>query len=297
MGTYKKLKTNYLIDMRLITIPLYTLIMFGIFACDKDDDSTEKQTVENFIFEDGFETQDNSVNELFPSNGSRWSSIQQSDPTDATNEISISDINFSEGRNALRLLAFRSDNSLSKMDIEKNGFSAFKGDRVLIKADFFIGNTANIENLLLIDLECCSCWDPTANVENQCPGVRLKMSGGNDFLSIERGKIAESTIEQTSFPFPRNEWVNVQWEMTLSDTDNGMNKVLINGTEVVNSSGTNMPNAQTFRAIFAQEGIDFTLQEPAFYERVQIGATANPTAENIELFIDNFSIVVEKNVP
>lgn len=281
--------------MKLIKITLYAILVFGFFACEKGDNTIEQQTVENFIFEDGFETESNSVNELFLSNGSRWSSIQQSDPTNATNEISISDINFSEGQNSLRLFAFQSDNSLSKMDIEKNGFSAFANDKVIIKADFFIGNTANIENLLLIDLECCSCWDSTANVENQCPGIRLQMSGGNDFLSIERGKIAESTIEQTSFQFPRNEWVTVQWEMILSNNNNGMNKLLINGTEVLNSSGTNMPNAQTFRDIFAQEGIDFTLQEPTFYERVQIGATANPTTEDIELFVDDFSIVVEKN--
>lgn len=281
--------------MKLIKITLYAILVFGFFACEEGDNTIEQQTVENFIFEDGFETENNSVNELFLSNGSRWSSIQQSDPTNATNEISISDINFSEGQNSLRLFAFQSDNSLSKMDIEKNGFSAFANDKVIIKADFFIGNTANIENLLLIDLECCSCWDSTANVENQCPGIRLQMSGGNDFLSIERGKIAESTIEQTSFQFPRNEWVTVQWEMILSNNNNGMNKLLINGTEVLNSSGTNMPNAQTFRDIFAQEGIDFTLQEPTFYERVQIGATANPTTEDIELFVDDFSIVVEKN--
>lgn len=283
--------------MRLQKILLYIVISGGFFACDKDVNTAEEQTVENFIFEDGFETENNSLNELFPSDGSRWTSIQQSNPTNASNEISISETHFSEGQNSLRLFAFESDNSLSKMDIEKSGFKAFANDKVIIKADFYLGSTENIENLLLIDLECCECWDQTVNLENQCPGIRLMMSGGNDFLSIERGKIAGNTIEQTSFQFPRNQWVNVQWEMTLSDNENGMNKLLINGTELINSTGTNMPNAQTFRDIFAQEGIDFTLQEPTFYERIQIGATANPTAENIELFVDDFSIEVERKVP
>ena len=278
-------------------IILCLLIIFLLIGCDKDDKTVEEPIVENFVFEDGFETQNNVIDELFPSNGNRWTSIQQSDPTNASNEISISDVEFSEGQNSLRLYAHKSDNSLSKIDIEKSGFSAFANDKVIIRADFYIGNTGNIENLLLVDLECCSCWDPTVNIENKCPGVRLIMSGGNDFLSIERGKIAESTIEQTSFKFPRNQWVTVQWELTLSDNDNGMNKLSINGTEVINSTGTNMPNAKTFQDIFAQEGIDFTLQEPTFYERVQIGATANATTEDIELFIDNFSMIVEKNMP
>ena len=65
----------------------------------------------------------------------------------------------------------------------------------------------------------------------------------------------------------------------------------------VGNPSTDLPNAQTFHDLFAQEGIDFTLQEPTFYERIQIGATANPTSENIELFIDDFSISIEKNVP
>ncbi|EDP98235.1 hypothetical protein KAOT1_13497 [Kordia algicida OT-1] len=54
-----------------------------------------------------------------------------------------------------------------------------------------------------------------------------------------------------------------------------------------------MPNAEIFRQVFLNEGINFTLQEPVFYERVQIGVTANPTASTVELFVDNFSIQVE----
>jgi hypothetical protein len=119
------------------------------------------------------------------------------------------------------------------------------------------------------------------------------MSGGNDYLSIERGKISGTTLQQTNFAFPRNQWVSVQWEMTMSDTENGLNRLLINGTEVINESAMNMPNAQIFSDVFTNQGIDFTLQEPTFYERVQIGATANPTSGNIELFVDNFTIKVE----
>ena len=75
--------------MRLIKITLYTLIVFGFFACDKEDNTTEEQTVENFIFEDGFETAGNSLQELFPSDGSRWSNLQQVNPNNGENEIEI----------------------------------------------------------------------------------------------------------------------------------------------------------------------------------------------------------------
>ncbi len=283
------MKTN-----RIFCILCIGLIFLG---CSTDQNNQEEPASESFLFEDGFETQNNLIDELFPSNGSRWSSIQQTDPSNATNEISISTNEFSEGQNALRLLAQQSDDQLSKINIEKGGLNITSGDKVIIKANFYINSAESLENLLLIDLECCSCWDPTVGdnfgAENQCPGVRLMMSGGNDYLSIERGKISGTTLLQTNFSFPRNQWVSVQWEMTLSDSADGLNRLLINGTEVINETGMNMPNAAVFKEVFLNQGINFTLQEPIFYERVQIGATANPTAGTIELFVDDFSIRVE----
>ena len=276
---------------------IFAIIAFIFMGCDKDENNPEEHLEESFLFEDGFETQNNLLDELFPSNGNRWSTIQQTDPTNTTNEISISNTEFNEGQNSLRVLAYQSDSDLSKVDIEKNGLNIISGNKVTIKADFYIVGTESIENLLLLDLECCSCWDPTVGdnygSENQCPGVRLMMSGGNDYLSIERGKISGTTMQQTDFAFPRNQWVTVQWEMTMSDNENGLNRLIINETEVINQTGMNMPNAQVFTDVFLNQSIDFTLQEPTFYERVQIGATANPTAGNIELFVDDFSIKVE----
>jgi hypothetical protein len=275
----------------------FVIIAFIFMGCEKVENNSEEPLEESFLFEDGFETQNDLLDELFPSDGNRWSTIQQTDPTNATNEISISNFEFNEGQNALRVIAYQSDSDLSKVDIEKNGLNIISGDKVTIKADFYIVGTESIENLLLLDLECCSCWDPTVGdnygSENQCPGVRLMMSGGNDYLSIERGKISGTTMQQTDFAFPRNQWVTVQWEMTMSDNENGLNRLIINGNEVINETGMNMPNAQVFTDVFLNQGIDFTLQEPTFYERVQIGATANPTAGNIELFVDDFSIKVE----
>lgn len=272
------------------------LLLIFVLACE--DSSNDVATpIQKFIFEDGFETQNNTINELFPSDASRWTSIQQDDPANATNEITIIQNEFTEGQNAIRFLAYASDTQLSKINIEKSDFAAQKGDKVTINADFYINTEETIQNLLLIDLECCSCWDPSVidmnSVENQCPGIRLILSGENEYLSIERGKISATTLSQTSISFPRKQWVSVTWETTLSDTDNGINKLSINGTEVINETGMNMPNAEIFRTIFLNQGIDFSLQEPVFYERVQIGATANPTNENIELFVDNFSITIE----
>ncbi len=264
-------------------------ILLVITSCSKDDNLLPTGKVD-YLFEDGFETQDNDLMELFPSNGSRWTNIQQVNPNGGDNEIGIESNTVLSGNNSLRVYTTASDSALSKIDIEKEGFKAPEGSTVRIEANFFIASTENIENLLLIDLECCSCWDPTVS-DNQCPGIRLIMKA-NDFLSIERGKILGSTMLQTNMAFPRNEWVNVVWEMNLSPNSDGFNKLFINNQEVLSETGMNMPNASLFKTEFAANGIDFELQQPLFYERFQIGATANPTQSNIEIFIDDVKLKI-----
>ena len=82
--------------------------------------------------------------------------------------------------------------------------------------------------------------------------------------------------------------------MNLSEeNENSLNQLTIDGIEAISAKGMNLPNAEIFRQIFATNNIDFKLQEPVFYERIQIGVTANPTAGEIELLVDNFSMVIK----
>ena len=279
-------------------LPYLSVLSVIVASCSSDESSSLPQQPEIFLFEDGFETENLMLDELFPSDGCRWTNFQQTYPSSNINEVSILNTPVSEGENSIRFFSYASDTQLSKIDIEKNGLQIAAGDRLRIEADFFIVGTGAIENLLILDVECCSCWDPTVGdnlgAENQCPGVRLLMSGTNDYLSIERGKIGGPTLQQTNFSFPRNQWVNVVWEMTLSDEDDGVYQLTIEGVEGINTTGRNLPNAEVFREIFAEQDIEFTLQQPVFYERVQIGATANPTADNVELYVDDVSIQIEK---
>lgn len=273
---------------KLHLLPFVTLLLV-IMSCS-DNDTIEEDVDENisFVFEDGF-SNTGSLFDLFPDDGSRWTNIQQVDPEGGTNQLSITESGL-DG-DGLSILAAPSDDVLSKMDIEKSGFNAPAGSTVTIEADIYIENSESLQDLLLIDLECCACWDPTVE-NNQCPGVRLMMSGGNDFLSIERGKILGTTLTQTQFAFPRKEWVHISWQMTLSDDDDGTNMLYINDQLVLSETGMNLPNADQFRDEFAQYDINFELQEPLYYERVQIGATANPTEHTIEMYIDNFRLEI-----
>lgn len=247
-----------------------------------------------FIFSDGFETTTDDFFNLFPDDGSRWSGTQIVSPNSGENSLMLSTEQVREGQQSLVIESKQSDEILSKVDIEKGGFIAQENSTVIIETDFYIDSNTNLENLFLIDLECCSCWDPNVP-DNQCPGIRLSMSGGNDYLSIERGKIAGTTLSQSELQFPRKEWVNVRWQMQLSSLDNGINELFINDQKVLSESAMNLPNAELFKTLFAENDIDFELQQPIAYERVQIGATANPNAEDLTMYVDNFSISVLTN--
>ena len=164
------------------------MLLVFVSACS-DDGQEDIVSGAPFEFHDGFEGA-TELNDLFVSDGSRWTTLQQVDPDGATNEIGINNDLSSEGNNSLHFLARKSDVVLSKIDIEKSGFQAFSNSTVIISADFYISTLDPISDILLIDLECCSCWD-TSVPDNQCPGVRLQMSAENDYLYIERGKISQ----------------------------------------------------------------------------------------------------------
>lgn len=283
---------------------LLSLIVFFSFSCsnsDSEEIETQTEISTDFIFEDGFETSSTEFSDLFPNDNSRWTTVQLISPNNTTNSLELSSAIASEGNQSLAIQSKQSNDILSKADIEKGGFNAVEDDKVSIQADFYIDSDANLENLFLFDLECCSCWDPSVDDDpsvdgdNKCPGVRLMLSGGNDYLAIERGKIAGSTLSQTTTKFPRKAWVTVRWELKLSPNDNGSNKLFINGNQILSENGMNMPNASIFRDVFAESDIEFELQEPISYERIQIGATANPDSEDLLLYIDNFSLRIEKD--
>ncbi len=275
---------------------LFILLIIALISCstDAEDPRQMNEDTVNFEFSDGFETSSDNFFSLFPNDGSRWTGTQLVNPSGSVNTLELSTARASEGGQSLRIDVKQSNAILSKADIEKSGFRAAENSRVVIEADFYIDSDVNLENLLLIDLECCSCWDPSVP-DNQCPGIRLAMTGGNDYLSIERGKIAGTTIGQAAFQFPRNEWVNIRWQMQLSNENDGSNQLFINDQQVISENGMNLPNAEIFKSIFAEEGIDFQLQEPVYYERIQLGATANPDAGDLILYVDNFTISINQN--
>lgn len=274
---------------------VHTVVLLLLFAsCKKDEEeNTPGSSGPKYTFYDSFEEPGPDGEDLFPEDGSRWTNLQIVSPDGETNTWFPTTNQAVTGDYSVYFEAAASGSPLSKMCIEKNGLEIREGDRVTIEARFFIASTAILEGLHLIDLESCNCWDPNVP-NNQCPGVRVMLGGGNDFPTIERGKISQPNYFQNSVQIPRFAWFRLKWVMDLSPNDSeGFNQLYLNDDVLISSSGMNMPNAEIFANIFEDAGQTFVLQEPVVYHRIQVGATANPTSYDIPLYVDDVRITVE----
>ena len=124
--------------------------------------------------------------------------------------------------------------------------------------------------------------------------IKGLQTGGDDYLVVERGKIGlrGESLRQNSFHFPRDRWVELKWVLDLSPTEDGRAELYLDGQQILAASGINMPNADIFAQLGEENGIDFTLQEPVYYERIQVGVTANSGVDSVHLFVDDVSVVV-----
>ena len=120
-----------------LTLCFFTLL---IISCSSDSDSETEPENDgiDFQFSDGFETNQDNFDELVPLDGSRWSGTQIVNPTGKENSLSLSTIQASEGNQSLAIEVKKSNEVLSKADIEKGGFQAPVNSTVVIEADFYI---------------------------------------------------------------------------------------------------------------------------------------------------------------
>ena len=279
--------------LRLSAAAAAASILVALAACERSEaDPPAPPPDLPYVWSDGFEAPNATVDDLLARDGSRWTNVQLVHPSGGTNVLEPQRDRVREGEAALRIVAQPADDILSKAGIEKGGFFAPEGASVTLAADVYLAGAPDLRELFLIDLECCSCWDPDVP-DNQCPGIRLKLAGDGPYLAVERGKILGSTLRQDDTPFPTDRWVRITWELDLSTEDAGATRVLLDGVPVLERSGYNLPVADALRAAFAAEGIDFELTQPVGYERFQIGATANPTSSTVELYVDDVEVRVE----
>jgi len=138
-----------------------------------------------------------------------------------------------------------------------------EGDVCSVVAEFKIPQFSG-GRISLLDLECKYCG------YSEQPGIRLFLnSDGSVFLDRAKLGFLTSPFKQTSLPlFPFDTWTKLKVKVVMGKGSAGVAKVFINGSKVLEASGTTMPDQN----VADEFGVTLTNEQ---YDRWQVGITAN----------------------
>ncbi len=247
--------------MKKIFIVSISLVLF--IGCKK------KQFFDgpNF-YQDDFEAY-SSLNDLLLSDDQLWSFTQL---TRSENTIIVDTNNVHSGNKSLKFSAQKSDDEgASKSSISKQNMAFWEGETVRMSAWYFIEGTNALDWLFLMDLE-------EQAAIGAGPGMRLAMVDNQ--LRVEY-KFNEKDIVQPTgqeIDFPRNQWVEVVWEVKLSRKKKGTVKLWQNGQLILDTKkNTTLPKD----LLYFQQGTK------GMYSSCEIGITANSKDNNLTIWVDD----------
>lgn len=238
-----------------------TLLGFIAIACNKE----KIYDGPNYI-EDDFENYSALDDLLIPDN-KLWSFTQL---TRKGNAITVDSSFAHSGNKSLLFTAAKSDNEgASKTSLAKQKMSFWKGETVRLCAWYYLEGNQKLEWLFLMDLE-----EQTAIGAG--PGMRLALVDNQ--LRVEH-KFNEKDIKQTTaIDFPRDEWVEIVWEVKLDRKKKGAVKLWQNGQLIIDSKKNNtLPKD----ILYFQQGTK------GMYSSCEIGITANSSNNSTKLWVDD----------
>lgn len=223
------------------------------------------------FFQDDFESY-STLSDLmlpYPENNLLWSYTQQ---TRYGNEISVDTTHSHSGKASLKFTAKKSDNEgASKSSIAKQKMAFWEGETMQVSGWYFIEGTNQLEWLFLFDLE-----EQTAIGAG--PGIRLAMVDNK--LRVEY-KFNEKDVVQTpgqELDFPRNQWVEIIWQVKLSQKGEGAIQLWQDGQLIIDSqNNTTLPSD----FLYFQQGTK------GMYSSIEIGITANSHDNDLTIWVDD----------
>lgn len=241
------------------------LVILSLIACKK-----EKFFDGPDFYHDDFEPY-NKLDDLLLPNDQFWSFTQL---TKSENGIYVDSTHAHTGSKSLLFEAEKSDDEiLSKCSIAKQKMAFWEGETVRLKAFYFLEGTARLDWLFLMDLE-----EKTAIGAG--PGMRLALVDNK--LRVEH-KFNEKDIIQTAgqeIDFPRNQWVEIVWEIKLSQKKKGEVRLWQNGQLLLEKENhTTLPKD----ILYFQQGTK------AMYSSCEIGITANSRDNDARLWVDDIT--------
>lgn len=249
-------------NMKKIVILLLPILLF---SCKK-----EKYFDGPNSYSDGFENY-STIEDLLIDGDAFWSYTQI---TKTENSISVDTTFAHTGNKSLKFIAKKSDDVLSKCSVAKQKMAFYEKETVQVKIWYYLVGNVSCEWLFLLDLE----EQATIGLG---PGVRLALV--DDKIRMEY-KFNESDVVQTvgsEIDFPRNQWVELIWEVKLSQKEKGSVKVYQNGQLIINKDKIKTLPTDI---LYAQQGTK------GMYQSIEIGLTANTYDNNMIIYADDFEI-------
>lgn len=245
---------------QLLILLIYGVVLTG---CNK-----EKLFDGPDFYEDDFETY-SSLDELISTDDKNWSYTQI---TREGNNITVDTSKAHSGSRSLKFFAKKSDgDGASKCSILKQNMAFWDGETVRLTGWYFIEGTAALDYLFLFDLE-------EQVTIGAGPGIRLALHNNQLMLDY---KFFEDNILQPAgqeIDFPRNQWVQVTWEVKLSQKNKGSVKLWQNGQLIIDKNNcTTLP-----------KDILYDLQgTKGMYSSIEIGITANSKESDLTIWVDD----------
>lgn len=201
----------------------------------------------------------------------RWSFTQITREGNLVSPDSI----FSRSGKSLRFEAIKSEEDLlSKCSIAKQKMAFWEGEVVYVSAWYYLSGDQPLNWCFLMDLE-------ERTPIGSGPGMRLALV--NNQIRIEY-KFNEDDLlqkEEVATDFPRNEWVHLEWEVELSQKEEGSTRFWQNGELLIEAFGVRtLPDD----VLYFQQGTK------GMYTSIEIGLTANSDDNDALLWVDDFLI-------
>lgn len=249
--------------MKRISILLLPLLWL---SCDK-----QKLFDGPNAYSDDFESYA-AIEETIDGNDVNWSFFQN---TLSANSISLDTSIVHSGNRSLRFEGQRTADILSKASINKQHMAFWEGDIVSVDFWIYLKGNAPAQWLFLFDLE-----EQTS--VGAGPGMRLALVDGKILLEH---KYNNPNVEQPGegIPFPRDQWVNLRFETELSQKKEGYVKVYQDDQLILDRD-----NWKTLPSDFLYH----TQGTQGRYSQIEFGVTANPSEDDIVLYVDDVWVEV-----
>ncbi len=192
------------------------------------------------------------------------------------NHITVDTLN---GNKYLKFFALPSKgDDVSKCSISKQKMAFWEGETMRVSSKYYIVGTDKADWLFIQDLE-----EQTA--VGAGPGIRLALVDNQ--LRIEHKFLQDDVVQVAGQEkdFPRNQWVDLVWEVKLSQKHKGYIKLWQDGDLIIDSDKEVTLPKDFLYAIQGTKGQ---------YTSVEIGITANSPDNKITIYVDDFKVETVK---